>query len=518
MGLPTGRAATLVAADMSAAAPSPTDPRRRPASDFGTPGVLSTFRGPYCDGPPPQALETQVPSISGFGLAELRRMIVIYVVLVTRIVVALAWRPLRRQSTFTAASEGTINAFIALGPTFVKLGQVIASSPGIFPEPLARAAHRTLDEVPPFPAAIARGMVAEDLGRPVAQIFRSFDDVPLSAASIGQVHACVLADGREAVIKLQRPRIRKVMTTDLRIAYRLAKTAERRFAFARNANAVGVVEDLYATTFDELNPALEAWRQHRFREKIWAFGDNRWVTAPEVYWDYCGPRLICMERMSGIPLDDFDDLKRRGVNGELVLRRGGKTWLEAVVIHGPFHGDMHAGNLWLLDDGRSSFLDFGIMGELPDEYKALVKDLFYTFMIDQDFSRIARAYKRLGLIAEDAGTDEEVGQRLQLVMSPMLGPAGGVSLGEFVVSALNMMKSFGMTAPRQLMLVSKQLLYIERYTKGLAPGWQASTDLFLIKNIFPEAAARRAAEIGFTFPPESTPPWGTPPLSGPGPG
>jgi predicted unusual protein kinase regulating ubiquinone biosynthesis (AarF/ABC1/UbiB family) len=469
--------------------------------------VLSSFRGPYAGGPPAGDLETRVPSLSGFGVAELRRMIVIYVVLVTRVLTALAARPFRRQSTFVAASEGAVNAFIALGPTFVKLGQVIASSPGIFPAPLARAAQRCLDEVPPFPGHVARHMVQADLGRPVAQIFKSFDDMPLSAASIGQVHACVLADGREAVIKLQRPRIAKVMTTDLRIAYRLAKTAERRFAFARNANAVGVVEDLHAVTFDELNPALEAWRQHRFREKIWSFGDNKWVTAPEVYWDYCGPHLICMERMSGIPLDEFDILDRRGVNGELVLRRGGKTWLEAVVLHGPFHGDMHAGNLWLLDDGRSSFLDFGIMGELPDDYKQLVKDLFFTFMIDGDFSRIARAYKRLGLIPDDAGSDGEVGQRLQLVMSPMLGPAGGVSLGEFIVSALNMMKTFGMAAPRPLLLVSKQLLYIERYTKHLAPEWQASTDLFLVKNIFPEAAARKAAETGFEFPDDSAPPW-----------
>jgi predicted unusual protein kinase regulating ubiquinone biosynthesis (AarF/ABC1/UbiB family) len=343
-------------------------------------------------------------------------------------------------------------------------------------------------------------MIKRDLGRPPAAIFKRFEDIPLSAASIGQVHACVLPDGREAVIKLQRPNIRKRMTTDLRIMHRLAKTLERHFAFARNANAVALVEDLHGVTYQELNPALEAWRQHQFREKLWAFGDNKGITAPEIYWDYCGPHMICMERMTGIPMDEFDAIRDLGLDGELILRRGAKTWLEAVVMHGPFHGDMHAGNLWVLDDGRSSYLDFGIMGELPDEYKQLIKDLFYTFIFDQNFSRIARAYKRLGIIDDAMGTDAEVGLRIQMVIAPMLGTTSSMSLGDFIVSSLDMMKQYGMTAPKELVLFSKQMLYMERYIKGLAPDWQIATDVFLVKNIFPDEAAKKAAEIGMTFP------------------
>src|SRR5690606_24887009 len=119
----------------------------------------------------------------------------------------------------TVASEGLVDGFIALGPTFVKLGQVIASSPGIFPDWLAGPARRCLDEVPPFPAEEVRRTIEEDLGRPLGEVFASFDDVPLSAASIGQVHACVLHDGREAVVKVQRPSIREGMTRDLRVLH-----------------------------------------------------------------------------------------------------------------------------------------------------------------------------------------------------------------------------------------------------------------------------------------------------------
>jgi predicted unusual protein kinase regulating ubiquinone biosynthesis (AarF/ABC1/UbiB family) len=472
------------------------------ATNLGDAQPCSGFRGPYADGPPAQDLEVEVPRIDKFGFRELQRLVVVYVVLATRIAGAIAmWLARGRvDGIWSAASTGAIDAFERLGPTFVKLGQIMASSPGLFPAPLAVAAERCLDAMRPFETQAACEMIRGDLGRLPEAIFKEFDETPLSAASIGQVHACVLPDGRKAVVKVQRPNIREQMTTDLRISYRLARTMERCFAFARNANAVALIEEMHLVTFGELNPALEAWNQYQFREKIGIFGDNRWVTVPEIYWDYCGPHTICMERMTGIPMDEFDAIRHLGFDGELVLRRGAKSWLEAVTMHGPFHADLHAGNLWVLDDGRTCYLDFGIMGELPPEYRQLVMDLFYTFMFDQDFSRIARDYKNLGLIGEEAGTDLEVGQRLQLVIAPMLGASRTMSLGDFMMSALDMMKQYGMTAPRALILFAKQLLYIERYIKGLAPQWQFATDLFLVKNIFPPEAARKATETGTVFP------------------
>jgi predicted unusual protein kinase regulating ubiquinone biosynthesis (AarF/ABC1/UbiB family) len=474
---------------------------QHPPADFGTAATRSRFRGPYADGPPAADLEVRIPPIGAFGPRELVRMVVVYVVLSLSIAARLGrWAVRRKPSAMAAASEGAVDGFLRLGPTYVKLGQLMASSPGLFPPPLARAAERCLDEVPPFDSATAREMVRRDLGHAPAALFKRFDDAPLSAASIGQVHACVLPDGREAVVKLQRPNIRRRMTTDLRIMHRLARTLEKHFEFARNANVVGLVEDLHAVTYQELNPALEAWRQARFREHLWAFGDNRWITAPEIYWDYCGPHMICMERMVGIPMDEFDAIRDLGFDGELIIRRGAKTWLEAVTIHGPFHGDMHAGNLWVLDDGRASYLDFGIMGELPPEFRALVKDLFYTFIFDQNFARIARAYKNLGIMNDEMGTDEEVGQRVQMVVAPMLGKSSTLSLGDFIMSSLDMMKHFGLTAPREMVLFSKQMLYMERYIKGLAPEWQFASDPFLVANIFPEEAAKKAAELGMVFP------------------
>jgi predicted unusual protein kinase regulating ubiquinone biosynthesis (AarF/ABC1/UbiB family) len=188
-----------------------------------------------------------------------------------------------------------------------------------------------------------------------------------------------------------------------------------------------------------------------------------------------------MERMCGVPMDEFDTIRERGVDGELILRRGVKVWMEAAMIHGPFHGDVHAGNLWVLDDGRGTYLDFGIMGELSDEWKELIRDLFYTSMIDGDFARVARAFKRVGAFPEDVGSDEDVGTRMQMAF-------------------VQMMESFGVPSPQELMLVTKQLLYFERYARVHAPNWALARDLYLVKNIFPDEAASKAAELGVVFP------------------
>jgi predicted unusual protein kinase regulating ubiquinone biosynthesis (AarF/ABC1/UbiB family) len=459
------------------------------------------FRGPYADGPPASALEVDAPSLTAFGVREVRHMVEIYLVFLLVLIRTLGRVVVTRgRSWATELSEGLVRAFELLGPTFVKLGQLIASSPGLFPRPLADACLRFLDEVPPFPAETARRIVAEDLGRAVGQIFRSFDDTPLSAASIAQVHACVLLDGREAVVKVQRPDIRLRMNRDLRIMYRIAKLLMRTKA-GRLANTQGVIEDLHAVTNQELNSAVEAYRQSKFRDNIPAFGDNKWVTAPEVYWDYCGPRVICMERMYGTPLDDFQEVERRGIDGELMLRRGVKVWMEAALRHGPFHGDVHAGNLWLLEDDRAAYLDFGIMGDLPEEYRGAMRDAIYTVMIDNDFTRIVRAWKRLGIVPESIGADEVIAEQIKMVMEPMLGlTIGQVSLGELMKQQLDMAEQFGAQSPKELVLVTKQLMYFERYAKVLAPDYLMIRDIFLVQNLFPEAVAKKAGEEGITLP------------------
>lgn len=459
------------------------------------------FRGPWADGPPPDELVVHAPPLDRFGFAEVRRMALTGLAqawFVLRAVVLWLARP-RGRSLKTASAEGLVDSFEALGPTFVKLGQLIASSPGLFPGFLADACLRCLDEVPPVDPATARSLITRALGRPPEDVFATFDPVPLSAASIAQVHACTLPDGRSAVLKVQRPDISRRMNTDLRILRKLAGLLVRT-KVGRQTNAVAIIEDLHEVTNQELCAALEAQRQAVFRENLWAFGDNKMVTAPEVYWDYCGPGVICMERMTGIPMDQTEAIRAQGVDTELLLRRGVKSWAEAVMVHGPFHGDLHAGNLWVLDDGRASYLDFGIMGELTEPWKKVIRELFTTSMIDGDYTRVVRAYQSVGVLP--LGLDEQqVGAMLALVVEPMLDQTlGETSLGETLKQNMDLAEQFGAVTPKELVLISKQLLYFERYAKAMAPGYTLARDLYLIKNVLPDLVAAKCEAEGLTLP------------------
>jgi predicted unusual protein kinase regulating ubiquinone biosynthesis (AarF/ABC1/UbiB family) len=310
------------------------------------------------------------------------------------------------------------------------------------------------------------------------------------------VHGCVLPDGRQAVVKVQRPELHTMVIADLRIQWRLMRLLERFSGFARDANVTGAIEDLHVVTCNELDFMLEAQRQTRFRDHIWFFGDNAAVTAPEVYWDWCGPHVICMERLFGVPIDDFAAVRARNGDGKLQMRRGVKVWMEACLLHGPFHGDVHAGNVWALDDGRVAFLDFGIMGELTDEWKGVMRDFFETSAIDNDFTRVARAYKRVGVFPPDAGSDEEIGDSMKLIFGPMFDAGlGEVPMASLLAEIIRTMGAYAGDAgtPKELQLIIKQLLYFERYSKEFAPDWPMFRDLYLMRNVFPDAVAARVA-------------------------
>lgn len=477
-----------------------------PRNPHGRAGDDAAPVGPFAGGPPAEALVVDVPPLNKFGLTELGRAIVIAVVLTAHVVWAVLRWPLwrvrgRGGSLADAASLGVVDAFIALGPTFVKLGQLMASSSGVFPAPLADACLRCLDDVPPVPSSAARRVVEEDLGHPIDEMFASFGDTPLSAASVAQVHPCTLHDGRDAVIKVQRPGIRHRMLVDLHTAYVGAHLLERAAEFFRIANATAIIRDLHQATVNELDSALEAQRQSQVRVNMWAFGDNPAVTAPEVYWEYCGPRVICMERLSGVPLDQFDKLQESGHDTTMVIRRGVKAWLESIVVHGPFHGDVHAGNLWMLDDGRIAMLDFGIVGELPAAWRSILRDMFHATAIDGDFSRVAVGVRALGYADGTGISDAEVGSQLQAVLAPVLaGNLGQLKLSDLIMALVAVGKQWGVASPEELVLFGKQLGYFERYAAVLAPGWVLGSDLYLFRNIFPEAVAQKAAETGIVLP------------------
>ncbi|MBO0854514.1 MAG: AarF/ABC1/UbiB kinase family protein [Nocardia sp.] len=443
-----------------------------------------------------------VPPLEEFGFAEWRRAAKIGTVITGRVARRVLREGLRKPARRRAMAEGTVDGFEALGPTFVKIGQLVASARTSFPAELADACLRCLDDVPAFPVAAARTVIEEDLGAPIDTLFREFDDEPLSAASVAQVHGCVLADGRAAVVKVQRPDITGRMMVDLRAAFRLASAAAKRSERARVASAEDLVRDLYDSTVAELDFRNEARAQAQMRANLSAFGDNRNVVIPEVYQQYCGPRVLCMERMYGVPLDRFDDIRAEHPDSELLIRQLVKAWMEGVIVHGLFHGDVHAGNLWMLEDGRAAMLDFGIVGRMTPQWRGFAAALFHASAVGGDFRSVAEQMRELGIMGSgDEKSDAAVGRQLATALAPVLsGQLAQLEMGKVATSLLEFGRRRDAAVPRQMVLMVKQLGYFERYAAALAPGWRLGKDLYLFRNIFPEEVAARVAAEGIELP------------------
>ncbi|MBI3256465.1 MAG: AarF/ABC1/UbiB kinase family protein, partial [Actinobacteria bacterium] len=250
-------------------------------------------------------------AIRGFGLREVGRAATTARVLTRH---GLRFLPHSRNKEDRAriASSEAKHAFAALGPTYVKLAQLVASSPGLFPQVLADEFRSLLDEVPPFEYEEVEQLIVEELGDKPEVIFARFDRVPLASASIAQVHTAQLHDGEEVVVKIQRPGIKERVEGDLRILMRLAKILERTSGKGRMANPIAVVEDFAATLREELNFVGEARAMEAFDANLRAYGKNDDIRVPSVRWPWTTRRVLTMERIYGYKIDDLFELNTKG--------------------------------------------------------------------------------------------------------------------------------------------------------------------------------------------------------------
>src|SRR5690606_29564168 len=250
--------------------------------------------------------------------------------------------------------------------------------------------------VPAVPVDQVIPVVEAELGRPLSEAFASFDPEPLAAASIGQVHRATLPDGTGVAVKVRRPGVEEVVETDLEILQDLARLIEERWRPER-ISPVAFVDEVARVLRREMDYRLEAGNIQRFR-RAWA-GDPR-VRIPRVYWDLTTSRVLVMEYLSGVKVDDRAGLERLGVDPRQIARLGAEIFLQQVLIDGVFHGDPHPGNLLVLDDGSLGMLDFGIVGRLDQELLDAVADLFVG-VTRRDTERIVRGLTRVGAVGDD---------------------------------------------------------------------------------------------------------------------
>ncbi|RYZ71777.1 MAG: AarF/ABC1/UbiB kinase family protein, partial [Proteobacteria bacterium] len=252
-------------------------------------------------------------------------------------------------------------AFEELGPTFVKLGQVLATRPDLIPVEFVEEFKKLHDQVSPLPFSEIKRVLESQYGSTLDEIFAEINPVPLGSASIAQVHRAKLRDGSDVVVKVQRPGIERIIADDISILYYLAELLQKYVKETRIFNPIGIVDEFFRTLELETNFVIEANNIRRFIEN---FKDDTEVKIPHVYIELTGPRVLVLEFLKGIPLSQAAALEQEGVDRQTVMKAGLRAYFKQVFKDGLFHGDLHAGNLFILPGSRIGLIDFGIVGRL----------------------------------------------------------------------------------------------------------------------------------------------------------
>lgn len=268
-----------------------------------------------------------------------------------------------------------------LGPTFIKLGQLLSTRPDFIPTEFLTELTKLQDKVPPFPYAEVEAIFFAETGKKPGELFYRFEEEPIAAASIGQVHRATLFDGRDAVVKVQRPDIEEIIGVDLEILAHLASLAEMYFEEVQGHRPSAIVEEFARTLESEIDYTVEVANIQRFASQ---FAGNPDVHIPEVYRELCSERILTMENVKGIKASNIEHLRQKGYDLRLLAARGCNLMMEQIFVHGFFHADPHPGNIFILPDNVVCFIDFGMMGRLTLQNRDDFTDLLLHITTRQE--------------------------------------------------------------------------------------------------------------------------------------
>lgn len=360
-------------------------------------------------------------------------------------------------------------AFEELGPSFIKLAQILSSRPDLITVQYAKEFKKLQDEVPPFPTEEAKRIIEEEIGVPINKIFTYFDDKPVAAASIAQVHHARLYDGSDVIVKVQRPGIRDQIETDINILTTVARLLDRYMPESRFFNPLGIVEEFSRTVHKEMDFVNEAKNCERFRTN---FAENPDIHIPEVHWAFVTEKVLVMERIEGVRIDDIKGIEALSLDRKRLARIGVNAYFKMILEDGFFHADPHPGNIFVMPDGRLGFVDFGIVGRVTPEMMETMANTFIA-LIEKDFDRLIENYIELGIVPLDIDLDrfkKEFKVDLIEFLEPLYGrKLQEINFAHYLDILMHLAIKHRMQIPSELLLIDKAMLILENIGRQLDP-------------------------------------------------
>ena len=344
-----------------------------------------------------------------------------------------------------------------LGPTFIKMGQILSTRSDLIPAELVRELTKLQDDVPPFPFAQVREIVEQELGAPLDVLFGDFDEKPLAAASIGQVHRARLVTGEEVIVKVQRPGIRKTIEVDLEILFHLATLMEKNIEEAEIYRPTRIVDEFARSIEKEINYKIEAQQAERFARQ---FAGNEAIYVPRIFHDTTTSRILTMEYVNGIKASDLDLLERAGLDRKLIAVRGADVTFEQIFKHGFFHADPHPGNICILPGNVICYLDFGMMGYIDRRSMETFADIIIGY-VRRDVAAIADAVMRI--VEWDDPPDRRAleGDIASFVDLYLYKPLKDMHMGEILQEFLDLFARHRLRLPPDIFFMIKAMTELE---------------------------------------------------------
>lgn len=386
-----------------------------------------------------------------------------------------------------------------LGPTFIKLGQLLSTRPDLLPPQYQTELAKLQDAAPPVPGATIRRLIREELGSEPDLVFADFTLEPLASASIGQAHAATLHDGTPVVVKVRRPDVIPTIEADLDILQNLAVQISHRWEPTANYNLPGIAAEFAQTLRAELDYLQEGRNAERFAEN---FASDPGVHIPRIFWETTTSRVLTLERIVGMKVNDLAALDRAGIDRAALAVRSAGTALKMVFEDGFFHADPHPGNLFIEPDGgRIGLIDFGMVGEVNDKLRSHLGVLL-TALARNDPSRIGSALLDLSVTRQPVDH-----RRLRADVATLMAlyegrPLNQIELGPLLTQAVALMRTYHLQMPQELAKLLKMMIIAEGVGLELDPGFNLSVLLapyarkLMLGRFAPQALAKRMAEAG----------------------